>query len=155
MSSGNSSVLFHVPARGIARRPLRQFAHVLKSEVLRGRQFSCLISNDDELRRLNREFRHKDYATDVLSFRHTQSIPELDGHELLLGEIAISFDRAKEQAGELGHNAEQELRILMLHGVLHLMGLDHERDRGQMARAEKLWRRRFGLPTGLIERARL
>jgi len=95
------------------------------------------------LRRLNREFRGKDYPTDVLSF------PGSDGH---LGDLAISAARARAQAREFGHTTEDELRILMLHGVLHLMGMDHEADNGRMARAERRWRRELGLPNGLIER---
>jgi probable rRNA maturation factor len=94
------------------------------------------------LRRLNRTFRGKDYATDVLSFP-SEDMPEL----------AISFDRAAAQASELGHSVEEELRILMLHGLLHLAGMDHETDAGSMARAETRWRKRLGLPSGLIERA--
>jgi probable rRNA maturation factor len=154
MFSEDSSVVFQVAARGIDRRTLRQFAHTLENEVARGRQFCCLITGDEELRRLNREFRKKDQATDVLSFpSNTTQAGAQRAPTVLLGEIAISFDRAKQQACELGHNAEAELQILMLHGVLHLTGLDHERDRGQMARAERRWRKRFGLPVGLIERA--
>jgi probable rRNA maturation factor len=71
-----------------------------------------------------------------------------------LGELAISVDRAREQAEEHGHSLTEELKILMLHGVLHLLGFDHETDRGTMARAEKRWREQFGLRAGLIERSR-
>jgi probable rRNA maturation factor len=70
-----------------------------------------------------------------------------------LGEIAISLDRAREQAAAHGHPLEQELRILMLHGALHLAGFDHESDNGEMARSERRWRKRFGLPASLIERS--
>ena len=132
---------------------MRKFARMLTGEVAAGRSFCCLIADDHELRRLNREFRKKDHTTDVLSF------PSEDGnHESLphtdhaLGDIAISFDRAEQQASALGHSAEQEIQILMLHGLLHLTGLNHENDRGEMARAERRWRKRFGLPAGLIER---
>ncbi len=111
--------------------------------VARGREVACLITNDEELRRLNREFRGANYATDVLSF------PSDAG-----GEIAISVDRAAAQAAEHGHSIDEELRILMLHGALHLAGMDHETDAGQMAAAELRWRKRLGLPCGLIERAR-
>jgi probable rRNA maturation factor len=104
---------------------------------------TCLITDDRELRRLNRKFRGKNYATDVLSF------PSLEAGA---GEIAISLDRAAEQAAEHGHSLTDEIRILMLHGVLHLTGMDHETDTGEMARAEKRWRKRLGLPSGLIER---
>jgi probable rRNA maturation factor len=61
--------------------------------------------------------------------------------------------RARTQARGFGHSTEDEIRILMLHGILHLTGLDHETDAGRMARAEKRWRRRLGLPASLIERA--
>ena len=71
-----------------------------------------------------------------------------------LGDIAISFLRARAQARAFGHNTGQEVRILMLHGLLHLLGMDHATDSGRMARAEKRWRARLGLPTGLIERVR-
>jgi probable rRNA maturation factor len=71
-----------------------------------------------------------------------------------LGDIAISLGRARAQAREFGHTIEQEVQILMLHGVLHLMGHDHETDSGAMARAEKRWRAKLGLPNGLIERVR-
>jgi probable rRNA maturation factor len=154
MSTEDTSVLFQVAARGVARRKLRQFAHALESEVAGGQRFCCLITGDAEVRRLNREFRNKDYPADVLSFRCGAGIPARDLAGKPLGEIAISFDRAKQQASELGHKAEQELQILMLHGVLHLTGLDHERDGGEMARAERRWRKRFSLPSGLIERVR-
>jgi probable rRNA maturation factor len=71
-----------------------------------------------------------------------------------LGEIAISFPRARDQAAQYGHGVGQEIEILMLHGLLHLLGMDHESDRGRMARAESKWRAALGLPRGLIERVR-
>ena len=118
------------------------------------RAFDCLITGDTELRRLNRDFRGKDYATDVLSFP-AEETPGTDKQKTgRLGDLAISFQRARAQAGEFGHSIEDEVRILMLHGVLHLMGMDHETDRGRMARAEKRWRTHLGLPGGLIERSR-
>jgi probable rRNA maturation factor len=155
MASERSSVLFRIPARGVGRRPLLAFARQLESDVAQGRAFCCLISGDKELHRLNRHFRKKDYATDVLSFPHSaegRASPSR-GNDRHLGELAISLDRARAQAAHFGHSVEDEIRILMLHGVLHLTGLDHARDNGQMARVEALWRRRLGLPSGLIERA--
>jgi probable rRNA maturation factor len=131
---------------GLARRNTRDFAKRLEAEVAGGLGFCCLITNDEELRRLNRQFRQKDYATDVLSF------PALEPAGVL-GEIAISFERAKQQAAEHRHAIGDEIGILMLHGVLHLLGMDHETDRGEMARTERKWRGRLGLPAGLIERA--
>src|SRR5262249_10966331 len=112
-----------------------------------GRGITCLVTTDAELQSLNRTFRGKDYATDVLSFPPVG--PNGD-----LGEIAISFDRATEQAAQLGHGVEDEIRILILHGALHLIGMDHEKDSGEMRRAETRWRKRLGLPSGLIERSR-
>ena len=117
-----------------------------------------------EGRRLNREFRGKDYSTDVLSFpfgdfavKSRQPLPNgrgSDGSFGFLGDIAISLGRARAQARQFGHTIEQEVQILMLHGVLHLSGHDHESDAGAMARAEKRWRAKLGLPNGLIERVR-
>jgi probable rRNA maturation factor len=145
MSRQQTTLLFEVPTSGLSRHSARSFAKVLESELAPGRAFCCLITSDKELRRLNREFRHQDYATDVLSFPAGSS-------DLFLGEIAISFAKAKQQALEYGHSVDQEVEILMLHGVLHLLGMDHETDGGQMAQAERKWREKLGLPTGLIER---
>jgi len=123
---------------------LEAFAETLKSRVAKRRDFHCLITGDAELQALNRQFRAKDYPTDVLSF---------PGEGEYLGDVAISLARARAQARERGHAIEEELRILMLHGVLHLCGMDHEADNGEMARAETRWRRKLNLTHGLIERA--
>ena len=128
------------------RRVVQRFARQLQAEVAKGRPFHCLITGDAELRRLNKQFRGKDCATDVLSFAGADSAS--------LGDIAISLQRARTQAREFGHSVEREVSILMLHGVLHLMGMDHQADGGRMARAEKRWRVRLGLAHGLIERVR-
>lgn len=144
-SPEGSTVSFRRPAADLRPRALAAFARKLTRDVARGRRFDCLVTGDAELRRLNRDFRGKDYATDVLSF------PGQDGH---LGDLAISAARARAQAREFGHTTEDEIGILMLHGVLHLLGHDHENDNGRMARLEARWRRALGLPTGLIERAR-
>ncbi|HYI96654.1 MAG TPA: rRNA maturation RNase YbeY [Bryobacteraceae bacterium] len=148
MSPDGHIVSFRRAGNGLPRSELRAFATALVEEVSAGKFFECLITDDRELRRLNRQFLGHDYPTDVLSFPSGLGGP-------FLGEIAISRNRAAEQAGEFGHGLIQELKILMLHGVLHLLGLDHERDRGAMAREEKRWRKRFGLPLGLIERVKL
>lgn len=118
----------------------------MRRHIANGALFHCLITDDHELRKLNRQFRGVDYATDVLSF----PAEEDSG---MLGELAISAARASAQAREFGHSALDEIRVLMLHGVLHLTGMDHETDRGEMARAEARWRRKLDLPTGLIARA--
>lgn len=127
---------------------MKDFADLLTQKVADGRTFTCLITIDGELRRLNSQFLRSDYATDVLSFPSGVAEGEL-------GDLAISVDRAEAQAHEFGHTRVDEVCILMLHGVLHLTGLDHEVDQGEMARAEGKWRDHFGLPTGLISRSSL
>jgi probable rRNA maturation factor len=145
MPDAEPLVLFrHSPSRS-RRRILDSFAQELRTHVTRGREFRCLLTNNEELQRLNRQFLGKNYPTDVLSFPAQEGSAEL-------GELAISGPRAAAQAREFGHSVDDEIRILMLHGVLHLMGMDHERDRGAMARAEMAWRKKLGLPAGLIER---
>jgi probable rRNA maturation factor len=138
MPSNATSVLFRHPSPRIRRAELRRFLKQLAPEILPGQGVTCLIASDEDLSALNRKFRGKKYAADVLSFS-----PD---------DIAISFDRAAAQAAELGHEVEIELRILMLHGLLHLAGMDHHTDKGAMARAEVRWRKQLGLPAGLIER---
>jgi probable rRNA maturation factor len=153
MSAEDGTVLFLRASRGLDRRALRVFAVRLTSEVTGGRPFTCLITDDRELRRLNRQFLGAGYPTDVLSFPSAETLG-LDGRLLPLGELAVSVNRADEQARAFGHSLEEEICVLMLHGVLHLAGMDHARDRGQMKRAEIRWRRKLGLPAGLIERTR-
>jgi probable rRNA maturation factor len=145
MSADDIPLLFHT-SRKMRRNELRRFLDEVVRRVVRGRSIACLVTGDAEVRRLNRWFRGKNSATDVLSFPSS----EKNG---FAGDLAISVDHARRQAAEHGHSLEVELRILILHGALHLTGLDHENDAGRMARAEARWRRRLGLPTGLIERA--
>jgi probable rRNA maturation factor len=146
MSSEGSSICFERCPRSLDRKRLRVFHHRLQEEVSSA-AFNCLITHDDDLREWNRQFLKKDYATDVLSFPSA----EPNG---LIGDIAISVERAEEQASKFGHTVEAEIEILMLHGALHLMGMDHETDKGRMARAESAWRKKLGLPTSLITRSR-
>jgi probable rRNA maturation factor len=153
MSPDDIPLLFRTSQR-VDREELRGYLGELTQRVARGRTITCLIANDAEVRRLNRQFRGKNQATDVLSFPPANA----DGLEGGLaagvaGDIAISIDRARIQAAERGHSLADELRILMLHGALHLAGMDHESDSGEMARAESRWRKRLGLPDGLIERS--
>jgi probable rRNA maturation factor len=107
---------------------------------------SVAIVSDRRMRALNRQFRGKDAVTDVLSFPS-----DARG---FLGDIVIAAGVAKRQAREAGHATQTELRVLALHGLLHLLGYDHESDDGKMARAEARLRKKAGLPEGLIERAR-
>jgi len=145
MPDSEPLVLFRRAPSGLDRRAIEAFAYELRSRVTGGREFRCLITGDAALQRLNRRFLGKDRPTDVLSFPAGPGTREL-------GELAISAQRAREQAREFGHGLEDEIRILMLHGVLHLTGMDHERDHGAMARAEIAWRKKLRLSAGLIER---
>lgn len=150
MSSDGSTLLLGAlpPELKLSRhekRTLKTFFEDLCNRVANGRSVVCLIAGDAALQRLNAQFLGHDYPTDVLSF------PSGSGGESV-GELAISIERAAAQAAEFGHTCVDEIRILMLHGVLHLMGFDHERDRGKMARAEQRWRGEFGLPPSLTER---
>jgi probable rRNA maturation factor len=146
MPSQQSALLFQVATPGLSRRSVRAFVKRLEAEVAGGRAFCCMLAGDRELRRLNREFRKQDYPTDVLSF------PAEQPSQGFLGEIAISFETARQQALEYGHSLDEEIEILILHGLLHLLGMDHETDRGRMLNAERKWRASLGLPAGLIER---
>ena len=140
-----STILFQKRTPALDRPALRAFVQRLTQEVAGGREFTCLLSGDRKLRALNRDFLGHDFATDVLSF------PSGSGRGPL-GDMAISLDRAAAQAAGFGHPVEVELRVLMLHGLLHLLGHDHEGDGGKMGRLESRWRRHFALPAGLIER---
>jgi probable rRNA maturation factor len=110
---------------------------------------SVALVSDRRVRALNRTYRRKDYATDVLSFPDSQS----PTGNRFLGDIVIARGVAKRQAREAGHSEQAELRVLALHGLLHLLGYDHERDTGQMLRVERRLRQEGGLDSGLIERA--
>jgi probable rRNA maturation factor len=112
---------------------------------LRG-QVAVLLTTDAGIRSLNRRFRKQNKATDVLSF------PVEDAGTGQAGDLAISVDTAARQAREQGHALKVELRVLMLHGLLHLAGYDHETDDGKMAAKERRLRAKLGLPAGLIER---
>jgi probable rRNA maturation factor len=122
---------------------------VRRAAKLKG-SVNVLVTSSAEVRSLNRRFRGKNKATDVLSF---PAGSVRTSKQLVAGDIAISADIAAQNAVSLGHSVAEEVKILTLHGILHLAGFDHERDNGQMARKEIALRRRFRLPTGLIERA--
>ena len=114
----------------------------------RARGFVCVaLVSDRRVRALNRAYRHKDYATDVLSFPANSPLVES------LGDIVIARGVARRQSRDARHSEQTELRVLALHGLLHLLGHDHERDNGRMRRLERRLRRKGGLHAGLIERA--
>jgi len=125
----------------------------------RGEVGVALVSNA-RVRALNRKYRRRDYATDVLSFAASPKDPpytrRTNSQSLTpnpyLGDIVIATGVARRQARKAGHSELTELRVLALHGLLHLLGYDHERDRGTMAKLERTLRRKGGLREGLIER---
>ena len=136
----------------ITLAPLRSFLkRVCQGLQLPPAEVTVCFVTDAEIARLNENFRHKRGPTDVLSFpahrqrsrKHGKMSPEQT--PLYLGDIAISPLTARRNAAKYGRTLPAELRILMLHGVLHLLGYDHETDHGQMTRLENKLRRRFGL----------
>lgn len=137
-------------------RALARFLHEAQAAVrLRG-EVAALLTTDIAIRRLNRQFRGKNKATDVLSFPADSPVPKSKGQwapEHAAGDLAISVPTARRQAEARGHSLSIELKVLMLHGLLHLAGYDHETDNGTMARQEQKLRAKLGLPDGLIERA--
>jgi probable rRNA maturation factor len=139
-----SLVVLQMKLPGVSARALERFAtEAGRAAGVRG-EVDILITSSAAMRCLNRRYRGRDRATDVLSF------PSGNG---AAGDIAISAEYGARSAHRLGHSALDEVKILVLHGLLHLAGHDHERDGGKMARAENRLRRRFGLPTGLIDRS--
>ena len=107
---------------------------------------SIAIVSDRRMRALNRQFRGKDAVTDVLSFPSDE--------RGFLGDIVIAAGVSNRQAKEAAHSAQTEVKVLALHGLLHLLGYDHETDDGKMARVEARLRKKAGLKEGLIERVR-
>lgn len=133
-----------------ARLRRRELARFLRQAVvatgLHG-QVGVLLTGDQAIRILNRKYRRIDKATDVLSF------PTADAAAGLAGDLVISLETALRQAEERGHSLDMEIRVLLVHGLLHLAGYDHETDTGTMRRKEARLRRELGLAAGLIERA--
>lgn len=131
--------------KSIRQRALALFTTKATRAVgLRG-ELDVLITSNVEMRELNRRFRRKNKPTDVLSF------PSDEPKQA--GDIAISAEIAADNAAMLGHSLETELKILILHGLLHLAGYDHETDKGEMGAQETKLRERLKLPGSLIERA--
>ena len=129
----------------VRERALALFAGKAQRAVgLRG-DVVIFVTCSEEMQKLNRQYRGKDEPTDVLTF------PSLSPR--VLGDIAISAEIAAANAAEMGHSPQTELKVLILHGLLHLAGYDHETDDGEMRTRETTLRRKLGLPVGLIERA--
>lgn len=131
-------------------RTLARFLSQAQSTVrLRG-QVTVLLTTDAALRNLNKRFRGKNKPTDVLSFPVDADQP---GAKELAGDLAISIPTARRQAAAQQHTLSTEIKVLVLHGLLHLAGYDHETDTGQMERRERKLRTALRLPGGLIERS--
>lgn len=137
---GNSLIVLD-PSKKVTGRGLEEFARRAQRLVKVHGEVEILITGNRRIQELNRQFRGKDKPTDVLSFARS------DG-----GDIAISADMAAANASHYGLSLADELKILILHGMLHLAGYDHERDNGQMAAKEAALRVRLGLPVSLIAR---
>ena len=140
-------VIFDPPITGVSTSSvsaaqLQRFARRAQKLAEVQGEVDILIATNKRLRELNRRFRRKDKPTDVLSF------PRPSG-----GDIAISAQIALENAQRYGHSLASELKILVLHGMLHLAGYDHESDNGRMARVESRLRSQLKLPASLIDRA--
>jgi probable rRNA maturation factor len=135
-------------ASALGKRDLNRFLVRAKEALGLAGDFSVLLTGDEQLRAMNLQFRGLDKPTDVLSF---PALPEAANCGQG-GDLAISLETAAVQAAGHGHTLQTEVKVLILHGLLHLAGYDHEGDRGQMRRRESLLRKQFALPTGLIER---
>jgi probable rRNA maturation factor len=141
-----SLIIFRKRITGLTSAALANFVgRAGRALGLRG-AVNVLVTSSQELRALNSRFRGKDKATDVLSFPPNVQ----DG---FAGDVAISAQIASQNAKSLGHSAAEEIKVLALHGMLHLAGYDHEHDQGEMERKEERLRMTFGLPVGLIERS--
>ena len=146
MTSSHPIIVSEKKIPGLGSRGLDSF--VLKASHAAGLSgaVSVLITGNSSMRGLNARFRGKNRPTDVLSF------PAAASANGFVGDIAVSLDVAVANARLLGHSVADEIRLLILHGILHLAGYDHESDQGEMAKEEIVLRKRLALPTGLIER---
>jgi len=134
-------------AWGLSRPALTRFVKKAQAAVGLNGDVEILLAGDATLRRLNRDFRAKDKPTDVLSFPAPSGFAGTHA-----GDLAISLQTAHRQATEHGHTLADEVRVLLLHGLLHLSGMDHETDSGEMAARESTLRKSLKLASGLIDR---
>ncbi len=141
-------VIVSIQVPGVSARTLERFAARTRRAVKLKGTVSIRVTSSREMRQLNRRFRRKDKATDVLSFPAGNQFSELSA-----GDLAISAQIAAANARRMGHSTSNEIKVLILHGMLHLAGYDHETDNGEMAREEQRLRKSLGLPTALIERS--
>jgi len=116
------------------------------ADALTDRDIELILTDNAEIQTINRDFRQKDKPTDVLSFPY-EAMPMSP-----LGSIVISFDYVKDEAKKFGHSPDDEFTLLFIHGLLHLLGFDHECDRGEMRAEEASIIRQYNLPESLIVR---
>jgi probable rRNA maturation factor len=144
-------IILEKKVAGLSAKSLERFTlHARRAAGLSG-GVNILLTSSVAMRDLNFRFRQKNTTTDVLSFPSEAPFNGTD-KRTFAGEIAISADIARENATALGHSAALEVKVLTLHGILHLAGFDHERDNGKMARKEASLRRKLDLPSSLTER---
>jgi probable rRNA maturation factor len=141
------SVMLRKRVPGLSKTAMTSFVKRARQSARLEGTVSVLVTSSREMQSLNRRFRRKNKATDVLSF---PSDRDLNGN--FAGDIAISAEIAAANARRLKHSTAEEIKILVLHGVLHLARYDHESDNGEMARKELRLRKSLKLPVGLIER---
>src|SRR5437588_1324547 len=135
-------IVLDPPISGISEAALASFARRAQKLARVSGEVSILIAGNRRIQELNRRFRKKNKPTDVLSF------PRSPG-----GDIAISAAIAAKNAARYGHAPAEEIKVLILHGMLHLAGYDHETDNGKMAARESVLRKKLKLPGSLIQRA--
>lgn len=150
VNAENKVVILRKKVAGLSPSTLDRFVLRARKSIRLRDTVNVLVTNNREIQSLNRQFRGADKPTDVLSFPSSTAGPR--EAKRLAGDVAISVDIARENAERLGHSVADEIKILALHGILHLAGFDHEHDNGEMARAETRLRKQLKLELGLIER---
>jgi probable rRNA maturation factor len=141
------TVILQSRVRGLTQTTLAEFVAKVCEQVRLAGVVTVLVTSSKEMRALNSRFRGKPQPTDVLSFPGPAFV------DSFAGDVAVSADIAAQNARAMGHSTALEVKILVLHGILHLAGYDHESDQGDMNRLEQRLRRKLSLPTALIERA--
>jgi probable rRNA maturation factor len=114
---------------------------------LTDKEIELIVTDNETIAQINAEYRNIDKATDVLSFPYDADMPMAP-----LGSIVISYDFVKEKAAEFGHSEDDEFALLFIHGLLHILGYDHEVDSGEMRQKEEEIIQNFNLPKSLIVR---
>ena len=122
------------------------------AQALSTKEVELIITDDQTMQTLNAEHRDKNTVTDVLSFPMDAPFTEQSVYDMPLGSIIIAESFVKDKAAEHGHTMQDELSLLFIHGMLHLLGFDHENDEGEMRAREKELIEQFDLPRSLIVR---